>query len=214
MANHVVQQGECLSRIAAQYGFLDFRTIYNDAGNSELRNQRPDPNILFPGDVVFIPDKKPKEVTAPTTKVHRFRVPSRKRVLRIVVEDLDGKKLASKPYELDIEGNLMKGVTSPEGLIEKRIPVDAVNGALTVGRYTWPLQIAHLNPVEEVPDKGISGIQARLRNLGYDCGPIDGIIGPLTEAAIADFQVDHPPLKVDGVCGAQTRAALIDAYGC
>lgn len=214
MSNYSIQQGECLSRIAAKYGFRDYRTIYDHPRNAELRQIRPDPNILFPGDVVFIPEKTEKEVPAPTTKVHRFRVPDAQRVLRIAVEGLDGKKLVSKPYEIEIEGVVTKGVTSPEGLIEHPIPVDAENGNLTVGKYSWVLAIAHLNPIEDAADNGISGIQARLRNMGYDPGKIDGIMGPLTEAAVMEFQADHPPLEVDGKCGAQTRARLVQEYGC
>jgi N-acetylmuramoyl-L-alanine amidase len=214
MPNHTVQQGECLTRIAAQYGFRDYRTIYNDPGNADVRQKRPNPNMLFPGDIIFIPEKARKEVPAATTKVHHFRVPGSRRFLRIVVEDLDGKKLASKPYELEIEGVVVKGVTGADGLIQRPITVDAENGSLTVGHYTWALSIAHLNPLSDVSDNGVSGIQARLRNMGYDPGPIDGIMGPLTESAITEFQADNPPLKVDGICGAHTRARLVEAYGC
>ncbi|WP_217701935.1 peptidoglycan-binding protein [Phaeobacter sp. HF9A] len=37
---------------------------------------------------------------------------------------------------------------------------------------------------------------------------VDGIFGPLTEAAVRDFQKRHPPLKVDGLAGPNTLAAL------
>jgi N-acetylmuramoyl-L-alanine amidase len=214
MPNHTVQQGECLVRIAAQYGFRDYHTVYDDPGNADLRKKRPNPNTLFPGDIVFIPEKVEKKQPAATTKVHKFRVAGSQRILRIVVEDLDGKKLAAKAYEIEIEGKVTAGVTGADGLIEQPIPLDAENGSLTVGRYTWTLAIAHLNPLDDTSDDGVSGMQARLRNMGYDPGPIDGILGPLTEAAIAEFQADNPPLKVDGVCGPQTRARLVDTYGC
>jgi hypothetical protein len=214
MPNHIVQQGECLSRIAAKYGFRNFRTVYDDAGNAKLRKLRPDPNLLFPGDVVFIPEKQPKEESVPTTKLHRFQISGPRRVLRVVLEDLDGKKMASEPYELDIEGNVTKGVTGPDGLIEQVIPLNAVNGTLTTKRYIWPLNIAHLNPLDDTKDAGITGMQARLRNMGYDPGPIDGILGPRTKEAILEFQEDNPPLKVDGVCGPKTRAMLVRLYGC
>jgi hypothetical protein len=214
MPDHIVQQGECLSRIAAQYGFRDYLTVYNDPGNADLRKKRPDPNMLFPGDVIFIPDKTSKVVPAETAKEHQFRVPGSQRFLRIRVEDIDGKKVVSKPYELEIEGVITQGVTGPDGVIQQHIPVHAENGSLTVGQHSWPLAIAHLNPLDDVDDDGVSGIQGRLRNMGYDPGPIDGIMGPLTKAAIEEFQEDNPPLAVDGICGPLTRARLVEVYGC
>lgn len=214
MPNHTVQQGECLFRIAAQYGFRNFRTVYDDAGNAKLRKLRPNPSLLFPGDVVFIPEKKPKEAPAPTNKLHRFRVAAAPRELRLVLLDLDGNKLVSEPYELDIEGVTTSGVTGADGLIVRKVAPNAENGLLTTKRFVWPLNLAHLNPVEHTSDDGVSGFQARLRNLGYDPGPIDGIAGPLTAQAVTEFQADTPPLKVDGVCGAQTRAKLLELYGC
>lgn len=57
--------------------------------------------------------------------------------------------------------------------------------------------------------------QTELINQGYSCGAsgADGIFGKDTEAAVKRFQNDHTgsdgkPLKVDGVIGAQTWAAL------
>jgi hypothetical protein len=41
------------------------------------------------------------------------------------------------------------------------------------------------------PDEIISNVQTELYNEGYYDGPIDGILGPDTQAAIADYQADH-----------------------
>jgi hypothetical protein len=41
------------------------------------------------------------------------------------------------------------------------------------------------------PDEVIANVQTQLYNEGYYDGPIDGILGPDTRAAIADYQVDH-----------------------
>ena len=211
---HTVKQGECLSRIAAQYGFRDYKTIYDDPQNADFKKKRPDPNLIFPGDLIYIPDKKSKTESRPTGDRHTFKLKSAERLLRIVVEDLDGTKLANAPYELTIEGDVSTGVLPASALIEQVIPAAAENGLLKVASYQWPLKIAHLNPLDETADDGVSGIQARLSNLGYSPGPIDGIAGPLTEAAIKAFQADNPPLEVDGICGPQTRAVLIQKYGC
>jgi hypothetical protein len=232
MPTHIVEQGECLSRIAARYGFLDFRTVYNDPGNAALRELRPNPDLLFPGDVVFIPEKHPKKMPRATGMRHRFRVNPQRRVLRLVIEDGAGQKMKSAKYELTIDGVVERGVIGPTGLIEHEIPVDATAGTLIVkhrsddlrlkgyasqeaiGQFVWPLEIASLNPVKNAADKGVSGYQARLRNMGYDPGPIDGVAGPRTKAAVMAFQEDNPPLLVDGVCGPATLAKLVERYGC
>ena len=53
-------------------------------------------------------------------------------------------------------------------------------------------------------------LQRDLISLGYDVGKTgaDGKYGAKTEAAVEAFQRDHPPLKVDGICGPATWAAI------
>ena len=50
-------------------------------------------------------------------------------------------------------------------------------------------------------------LQRRLRALGHRPGPVDGLYGPLTEAAVERFQRDSG-LSVDGIVGPQTRRVL------
>lgn len=50
-------------------------------------------------------------------------------------------------------------------------------------------------------------VQTRLRALGYDPGPVDGILGRKTIAAIKAFQRDHK-LSPDGIVGPITTKAL------
>jgi DNA invertase Pin-like site-specific DNA recombinase len=53
----------------------------------------------------------------------------------------------------------------------------------------------------------VRALQRRLRRAGERPGPIDGLFGPLTEAAVGRFQADHG-LAVDGIVGEATRGAL------
>lgn len=41
------------------------------------------------------------------------------------------------------------------------------------------------------PVTGVRAVQQRLSELGYDPGPVDGIMGPRTRAAIRAFERDH-----------------------
>lgn len=50
-------------------------------------------------------------------------------------------------------------------------------------------------------------LQEDLASLGYYTGGVDGVYGTQTEAAVREFQAAHQ-LTVDGIAGANTRAAL------
>lgn len=53
--------------------------------------------------------------------------------------------------------------------------------------------------------------QNLLQYLGYYQGSIDGIYGPQTKQAVENFQRDCGGIGVDGVAGAQTDAAILNA---
>lgn len=62
--------------------------------------------------------------------------------------------------------------------------------------------------VEPQPDATILKVQTALKNLGYNPGPLDGIMGPLTRAAVVAFQQKAGGLVVDGIPGPLTQAKL------
>ncbi len=210
---HEVMQGECLTRIAADHGFADWRTIYELPQNAELRQNRPDPNVLYPGDQIVIPDREEKWESGGTEERHRFEKNSPKRLLRIAVEDIDGERLTNTPYELEVDKQKRKGATDGDGMLEEQILLKAEEGTLKVGKFVWRLQIGHLNPLKDAPDQGVSGAQARLSNLGYDPGPINGMPNPQTSEALKQFQA-MMELPVTGNLDQATRAKLLDKHGC
>lgn len=214
MSYHVVKPGECLTSIARRYGFRGHEALYDHAANKVLRAARPDPNILHPGDRVFIPDRNERQEQCATGRVHEFTLHLPKRILRLAVEDLAGERLRDASYELTIEDVVYEGVTDGDGVVTREVPMHAEAGSLRVGEHVWPIRLGHLNPMESAPDQGVSGVQARLRNLGYDVGAIDNHLGPRTREAIRAFQRDNPPLVVDGICGPRTRARLVQKHGC
>lgn len=54
----------------------------------------------------------------------------------------------------------------------------------------------------------VEELQRRLTDLAFEPGPIDGIFGPKTRAAVRAFQQAHD-LQVDGICGPKTWRALL-----
>jgi len=202
---HKVQQGECLSSIAKKHGFPDWRIIYNDQENAEFRRKRPNPNLIYPGDKIYIPDKKLKEESCTTENKHRVKVRTPKTILRLLIQDKKGQPFSGKRYRLKVKNveDSFLGDIDDNGLINQEIPTDAEEGELTIWPdddpsrqgYTWILKIGHLDPVEE-----ITGIQARLNNLGFYDGPVDGALNPETEKALKAFQEKvglEPTGKVD-----------------
>lgn len=55
-------------------------------------------------------------------------------------------------------------------------------------------------------------LQGRLARLGFDCGRVDGILGPNTARALSDFQTNCG-MPADGVCGHDTVRALDRVIG-
>lgn len=218
---HEVKQGEFLSLIARNHGFLDWHVIYDHPRNQEFRKRRPDPNIILPGDRLYIPDKNSKEKSCATTRLHRFKLkPPHKDILKLVLKDqTDWQPLANVDCVLIIGGKQIECKTNPNGLLEQEIPPGMDSAELVVEELglRWPLKIGHLDPAhDQVDDRHIvSGIQARLNNLGFPCGAVDNVLGAKTKAALKRFQ--RAVLKrenPDGELDAQTRQALCEKHNC
>lgn len=205
---HRVRAGECLSSIAARYGFFA-DTLWRHPENAELRDKRRNPNALLADeDVVFIPDLRAKDEERETGRRHRFRrrgVPER---LRLRFLDRNGEPRAGLAYRLEIAGREHTGQTDADGWVIHSIPPDARSGRLILGDGEEEMELAlgHVPPIEVD-----AGVVTRLHNLGYlddeDEGEVEGIL----QIAIADFQEDAG-LPRTGALDAATRAALDRAH--
>lgn len=200
---HVVVQGECMASLADRYGFGDWRTIWDFHDNTEIKRNRSKPGILFPGDVVMIPDRaQKKEVGYATGQRHRFKVTRPQTTVHIAFKIQGAWK-----YEL-IVGDERFSNSVPDGSpIEHPIPPSAAEATLHLwpdkgddearkGLLTYSIALGHLDPMDEV-----SGVQGVLTNLGHYWGPIDGTLSETTRMAIQAFQREHgldPSGEIDG----------------
>jgi N-acetylmuramoyl-L-alanine amidase len=209
---HTVKQGECLSSIAHAYGFPSYKDIYNHADNADFRKKRPNPNLIFPGDEIEIPDYKAPPRSLETGKRHRIVVKQPLVKLRLLVRDSTGKSAAGCRYRLTVDSLDEEKTVPSNGIIEAVVPPSAEEGTLWV---YWngddkpdPIQLAigHLDP----PDLP-TGYQARLTNLGYRRGEFSGKPGRKTRLGLSDFQADEG-LSVTGSVDDATSQQLVQRH--
>ena len=212
---YVVKQGDHLLKIAAEHGFRGHAVIWNHPNNASLKQERKNPNVLNPGDQLFIPDKDSGEVSRPTDKRHRFVVRREELKLRLILEDQLEKPISRAKCELFVGTQRFELTTDTRGKLEHDIPLDAEKSTLVIRSPETPfdgeffqIRIGHLDPVETV-----TGQQARLNNLGYFAGRSANPDDPAFRSAAEEFQCDHG-LVVDGKIGPQTQAKLKDVHGC
>ena len=212
---HVVAQGECLSLIARRHGFADWKTIYDHPDNAALKKARPNPNLLFPGDVVTIPDLTPKVLALATGKKHRIVIKRPRKVLRLMICGRDGSALSGLAYTLAFgDGLLRQGKsTDGKGKLEEPVPDGVTAAILTIDGQTLQLRFGHLNPLAQTRDEGLSGVQSRLINLGYRAGNAEGVPTAQTRIALELFQHDQQ-IQVTGQPDAATVDKLKNQHGC
>jgi hypothetical protein len=210
---HEVQQGDSLFTIAAAYRIADWQKIWNHAGNAGLRRQRKDPQILYPGDAVVLPEPPPDLVAKIDGRleltVHRCGV----QPIELHLLCLDDTPMADTEYTLSYASADRYGTTDGDGRLVAEIPIDVTQIELTAGDLQWELRLGALNPLEDADDDGLSGAQGRLKNLGLFDGEIDGKPSPELERALRRFQLQHE-IPRSGVLDDETRDALIRTHGC
>lgn len=208
--SHTVQPGEHLPRIAKLHGFDSINPLWDHPQNSTLRSLRKNPNVLAPGDVVFVPDpKRQKVLSLAPSKQHKFKLHREELHLRLVFQDWNFKPIANAKGKIALGGEPREVTSDGKGLVELVIPVEAETGSISIPalEIELPVRIGHLDP----PDTR-AGILARLNNLGYDAGTPGKEEERSLLSAIEEFQCDHQ-MKVDGVCGPTTQAKLREVHG-
>jgi len=202
MPKQKVGAGETTMSLAKKNGFF-WRTVWDHPENAQLKAKRKDPNVLFEDDEIFIPEKRPKEVSKGSEQEHVFKLKGEPAKLKMRLLKL-GQPRANESYVLEVDGNPIEGKTDGDGRIEHFIPNDASSGRLLIngGKEIYPLRLGRLDPLEL-----ISGVQQRLKNLGYNCGGEQGELGEKTKEALKKFQAEHK-LNETGEPDAATKAKL------
>lgn len=211
MPFHDVKQGETLLGLAVKNGLESWQDILDRPENAELKKKRADPGILKAGDRVFIPNREMRHEASAVDARHTFNISRPKAWLRLAVKDAAGEAFSGKKYELAVAGKTTSGKLPADGVIEQAVAIDVTEGKLTVWMdetvtQVWELKIGYMDPADEV-----SGVQARLNNLGFDCGEPDGELDDDTKSAIRAFQV-LTGLEATGEIDDAFREKLLSYY--
>jgi hypothetical protein len=207
--SHRVRKGECAASIAHTHG-VHWRTLWDHPQNRELVQKRKNPNVLFEGDSVFLPEKERKTVQVRTGE--RLELEANLEPTPILFRLLgESGPRADLAYVLELDdGTRREGKTDSEGKADLSIPPHVKLATLRVETGLGPeahlLQLGRLDPVGE-----ICGVQQRLRGLGFACDETGETDEP-TRLALAEFQRQRG-IDPTGEADERTRNDLVSVYG-
>lgn len=85
---------------------------------------------------------------------------------------------------------------------------DATARALEEARWKLGDRSLYLQQPPLMRGDDVAALQARLTEMGFHCGRVDGIFGPMTESAVKEFQ-KSAGVVADGKCGPATIIGLL-----
>ena len=179
--SHRVVQGECINSIAAQTGHLP-DMIWHYPGNAKLRAKRGDPDVLQPGDALVIPERDPGFYDAATERRHCYRRKGIPAYLHFQIQ-VPGEGVDGEAYEFDDGQRLTSGTIGGDAKIDLRVDPRIRRARLRLLGRWFEIELGGLDPLDSV-----EGQQARLNQLGFEAGPVDGKYGPKTTSAMRAYQ--------------------------
>lgn len=156
----VVKQGDTLTSLAAQSA-TPRDDIWSYSKNTDLATTRTNPDVLLPGDVIYLPaSKDQKPIALKTGTTNSFVAPVQLMPIQVKVAEFAG---ASYTAVADATQLDPKSVGS-DGMLALSVPTSTTVVEVT---FTSPdglvyLLVGHLDPIQSP-----SGRRQRLQNLGW-----------------------------------------------
>jgi hypothetical protein len=206
MRPYVIQQGDHLRKLAFRIGF-DPDSVWNDPSNAQLREKRT-PNLLYPGDVLYVPDADEVGAMAldvGTRNPYQASVPRVRN--RLVFSNSDG-PMAEEPYA--IRGlDAPAGATAMDGSITLSVPVTLREFHIHFKRRNVirAVRVGDMDPINED-----SGVDKRLQHLGFLSPPPYWDITVQRATALRLFQA-AVGVSQTGIFDATTQKALVERHG-
>lgn len=209
---YVIQPGDTLLTIALWHE-VEPERIWEHEKNAELKSRR-DPEILAPGEVLYIPPPEPPTLQVSPQATNRFRARVPKVQVHLAFAAETG-PLASEPYVVLGLAEPLEGRLDDAGEVTLEVPATTRRLTLTFPErdIEHDIAIGHLDPVDRP-----SGLRARLLHrsflpIGQDSP--DPYVFPTRESletTLRAFQRAYG-LEPTGMLDPQTAKALTDAHG-
>jgi N-acetylmuramoyl-L-alanine amidase len=209
--NRVVGKGDCMLTIAQGTGFF-WETLWNLPENKALKDARGDPNVLREGDLVTIPEPRPRTEQGATEQRHRFRRRGIPAKVKIRLQQ-DGKALSGVTCAVTFDQGQGGSFDSDgDGFVEFQVPIAARSGRLTYrhedSEMSYELNFGHLDP-----PRTLTGVAQRLEHLGFYSGPMgEQVAAEDLAPAVAAFQKANG-LEASGKADDATCDKLKEAHG-
>ncbi len=213
---HDVVQGEDIVTIAREYNIGNWELIWDHPENARLRAERDSPYVLAPDDRVFVPDYRGEVVVLQSGSRHSlvYAGPTQRHV-RLALCDGRRNPFRETRYALTVGNETVEGSTDDAGALDVIVPVDASSADLTLFprdgnddlKYEWRLRLGYLDPISSV-----SGVKARLRNLGYHIGEVNDTADEELNNAVTLFRAQYS-LPVSSEIDDDFRTQLRLAHG-
>ena len=200
---YVVQQGDHLRKIAFRFD-VPADTLWKDPKNSPVAQLRGSGDLLAPGDLLFVPKKRPPgvQIVAGATNRYQADIPTIR--IHVAVVRTEG-PLANEPFQAvagDAERSFATGHTSADGgvILDVPIHVRAIELRLPRAGIVLPVRIGDLDPLSER-----QGVVQRLQKLALlPAGPADDAA---LASALRAYQRTRG-LDLTGVATSATRDSL------
>ncbi len=161
MQPYVIRQGDYLAKLAYKFGF-DADEVWNDPSNADLRALRSDPNVLWPTDVLYIPDANtapPTSLVLGSTNTFVADIPTAK-----ITVQFSEPGYASQAYTVQELEDLTGLSTDDSGVATFSVPVTLGTATIvfTESGATFECNVGDLDPINT-----LSGVFQRLQHLGF-----------------------------------------------
>jgi hypothetical protein len=218
---YVVRSGEYLTGIALSFG-TTVAAILSDPANAGLRTSRPNPEILAPGDVVYIPACERKWLRVKVGATNRFACSVPKVTVQVVLLGQDRKPLANKSVTT-VPPSDVPLTTDGSGLLTcaVAVTVKVLEAAIDGTTLRFRIRVGNLDPVDTD-----TGLASRLRHLGHGGDEDEHIMarewlsGSSAELrahaltrSIASFQRANGQ-EADGQADDSLRSSILSAHSC